>query len=174
MTGFGGVQEESRSACARQRRGHFACDMARFAHPGDDHPPLAIQADPAGGGKAVIETRQQGFDGPRFYGEGPAGGGQQAAGIGWVGGRAHAGDNIRPMSPQESARLIRAGLPGADVRVQSDDDTHFQARIVAEQFDGKRGVARHQLVYQTLGELMGREIHALSIEALTPAEAGRQ
>jgi acid stress-induced BolA-like protein IbaG/YrbA len=78
------------------------------------------------------------------------------------------------MTSQEIARLIRAGLPGADVRVQSDDDTHFQARIVARQFAGKRGVARHQLVYQTLGERMGREIHALSIEALTPAEAGRE
>jgi acid stress-induced BolA-like protein IbaG/YrbA len=78
------------------------------------------------------------------------------------------------MNSQEIARLIRAGLPGADVRVQSDDGTHFQARIVAGQFAGKRGVARHQLVYQTLGERMGREIHALSIEALTPAEAGRE
>ena len=78
------------------------------------------------------------------------------------------------MNPEEVARLIRAGLPGADVRVQSDDGTHFQARIVAEQFVGKRGLARHQLVYQTLGERMGREIHALSIEALTPAEAGRE
>jgi len=78
------------------------------------------------------------------------------------------------MNAQEIARLIRAGLPGAEVRVQSDDDTHFQARIVAEQFAGKRSVARHQLVYQTLGERMGREIHALSIEALTPAESGQQ
>jgi acid stress-induced BolA-like protein IbaG/YrbA len=78
------------------------------------------------------------------------------------------------MNSQEIARLIRAGLPGADVQVQSEDDTHFQARIVAEQFAGKRGVARHQLVYQTLGDRMGREIHALSIEALTPAEAGRE
>ena len=60
------------------------------------------------------------------------------------------------MSPEEIARLIRAGLPGADVRVQSDDGTHFQARIVAEQFAGKRSVARHQLVYRTLGERMGR------------------
>ena len=76
------------------------------------------------------------------------------------------------MNPEEVARLIRAGLPGADVRVQSEDQTHFAARIVAEQFAGLRGVARHQLVYRALGELMGREIHALSIEALTPAEAG--
>ncbi len=76
------------------------------------------------------------------------------------------------MNPEEVARLIRAGLPGADVRVQSEDQTHFAARIVAAQFTGLRSVARHQLVYRTLGERMGREIHALSIEALTPAEAG--
>ncbi|MDE2339190.1 MAG: BolA family transcriptional regulator [Gammaproteobacteria bacterium] len=75
------------------------------------------------------------------------------------------------MNAEEVARLIRAGLPGADVRVQSEDQTHFAARIVAEQFSGLRSVARHQLVYRTLGERMGGEIHALSIEALTPAEA---
>ena len=72
------------------------------------------------------------------------------------------------MSPEEVARLIRAGLPGAQVRVQSDDHTHFQARVVAQEFSGKMPLARHQLVYRALGELMGREIHALSIEALTP------
>ncbi len=76
------------------------------------------------------------------------------------------------MNPEEVARLIRAGLPGADVRVESEDQTHFAARIVAEQFAGLRSVARHQLIYRTLGERVGREIHALSIEALTPAEAG--
>ena len=69
--------------------------------------------------------------------------------------------------------MIRAGLPGADVRVESDDNTHFAARIVSPDFTGKRPIARHQLVYRTLGELMGREIHAMSIEALTPEEAGR-
>jgi acid stress-induced BolA-like protein IbaG/YrbA len=76
------------------------------------------------------------------------------------------------MSPQQVAELIRAGLPGAEVRVESDDNTHFAARVVAKDFVGKRPIARHQLVYRTLGELMGREIHAMSIEALTPEEAG--
>lgn len=75
------------------------------------------------------------------------------------------------MDPEEVAGLIRAGLPGAQVQVQSQDRTHFSARIVAREFAGKRALARHQLVYRTLGELMGREIHALSIEALTPEEA---
>ena len=75
------------------------------------------------------------------------------------------------MDAEAVARLIRAGLPGAQVRVQSDDNTHFAARVVAREFAGQRAIARHQLVYRTLGELMGREIHALSIEALTPEES---
>lgn len=78
------------------------------------------------------------------------------------------------MNPEQVAKLIRAGLPGADVRVESDDNTHFAARVVCADFAGKRPIARHQLIYRTLGELMGREIHAMSIEALTPEEvAGR-
>jgi acid stress-induced BolA-like protein IbaG/YrbA len=77
------------------------------------------------------------------------------------------------MSPEEVARLIRAGLPGAQVEVRSEDHTHFSVRIVAGEFAPLRTLARHQLVYRTLGELMGREIHALSIEALTPEETGR-
>ena len=78
--------------------------------------------------------------------------------------------NSNAMSPERVADLIRAGLPGASVRVESDDNTHFASLIVAAQFSGLRPIARHQLVYKTLGELMGREIHALSIEALTPEE----
>ena len=82
--------------------------------------------------------------------------------------------NPQAMSAQEVAELIRAGLPGAQVRVESDDNTHFAARVVALEFAGKRSLARHQLIYQALGEKMGREIHALSIDALTPDElAGR-
>ena len=77
------------------------------------------------------------------------------------------------MNPEEVARLIRAGLPGAQVEVRSDDDTHFAARVIAREFAGKRSLARHQLVYRALGEHVGRAIHALSIEALTPEEAGQ-
>ena len=78
--------------------------------------------------------------------------------------------NASPMTPERIADLIRAGLPGATVRVESDDNTHFASQIVALQFAGLRPIARHQLVYKALGALMGREIHALSIEALTPDE----
>jgi acid stress-induced BolA-like protein IbaG/YrbA len=74
------------------------------------------------------------------------------------------------MTANEVSRLIEAGLPGATVRVVSDDDTHFEAVVVAPQFEGKRPLQRHQLVYAPLGERMGREIHAMSIEAFTPSE----
>jgi acid stress-induced BolA-like protein IbaG/YrbA len=77
------------------------------------------------------------------------------------------------MTPEEVAAAIRAGIPGADVQVRSEDNVHFEARVVARQFAGLRAVARHQLVYKTLGETVGREIHALALEVLTPEEAPR-
>jgi len=76
------------------------------------------------------------------------------------------------MTPQQVADLIRNALPGADVVVRSGDNVHFESRIVSPGFVGRRALQRHQLVYAALGELMGGEIHALSIEALTPEEAG--
>jgi acid stress-induced BolA-like protein IbaG/YrbA len=78
--------------------------------------------------------------------------------------------NATVMTPQRVAELIRGGLPGATVSVESDDNTHFATQVISTDFEGKRAIARHQLIYKTLGALMGREIHALSIEALTPAE----
>ncbi len=76
------------------------------------------------------------------------------------------------MSPSEIEQLIVAGLPGCQAQVLSDDGTHFEAVVISEAFEGKRPLQRHQMVYQTLGELVGGEIHALSIQARTPAEQG--
>jgi BolA protein len=47
---------------------------------------------------------------------------------------------------------------------------HFSAFIVAEAFDGKTQVQRHQMVYRALGDLMRTDIHALIIKALSPNE----
>ena len=74
------------------------------------------------------------------------------------------------MDPIEITQLIEAGFDDAIVKVESDDNTHFGALVVANEFDGKRLLARHQLVYKCLGALVGNEIHALSITALTPNE----
>lgn len=74
------------------------------------------------------------------------------------------------MTANEVTGLIQAALPGAQVQVLTDDGTHYEAVVVASQFEGKRSLQRHQLVYAGLGARMGREIHALSIQAYTPAE----
>ena len=66
--------------------------------------------------------------------------------------------------------MIEQGLPGAQVAVNGDDGVHFEAEVVAEQFAGKLPLARHRLVYATLGDLMGGAIHALALKTLTPAE----
>ena len=74
------------------------------------------------------------------------------------------------MDPAEIRRLIEAGFSDATVEVMSEDNTHYGALVVAAEFEGKRPLARHQLVYRCLGTLVGNEVHALSITALTPAE----
>jgi acid stress-induced BolA-like protein IbaG/YrbA len=78
------------------------------------------------------------------------------------------------MDAQTVRQLIEAGMPDAVVEVEGADGVHFQARIISEAFAGKLPLARHRLVYATLGERMGGEIHALSLQTLTPAEAGQR
>lgn len=70
-------------------------------------------------------------------------------------------------------KLIETGLPGAEVQVQGDDGVHFEASVVSEAFRGKLPLARHRLVYATLGELMGGAIHALALKTVTPEEDGQ-
>lgn len=74
------------------------------------------------------------------------------------------------MDPKKISDLIAAGFDDATVEVRGDDGAHFEALVIAAEFAGKRPLARHQLVYRCLGTLVGNEIHALSIQALTPEE----
>lgn len=67
-------------------------------------------------------------------------------------------------------QLIETGLPGARVEVRGDDGVHFEATVVSEAFRGKLPLARHRLVYATLGDLMGGAIHALALKTLTPED----
>jgi BolA family transcriptional regulator, general stress-responsive regulator len=47
---------------------------------------------------------------------------------------------------------------------------HFRVRLVAEAFRGKSAIERHRLVFAAVAGLMGRDIHALNIDARTPEE----
>jgi acid stress-induced BolA-like protein IbaG/YrbA len=78
------------------------------------------------------------------------------------------------MNPQQIEELIRVALPDAQVQVRSEDNVHFEAMVVSREFEGRRPLQRHQLVYRALGERMGGEIHALSLHTVTPAEVAAQ
>ncbi len=68
----------------------------------------------------------------------------------------------------DSAR--HAGHAGA----RAQGESHFRLTIVAAAFAGKSRIERQRLVFAALGDLMQTDIHALSITALTPAEAERR
>jgi acid stress-induced BolA-like protein IbaG/YrbA len=74
------------------------------------------------------------------------------------------------MNAETLQQLIEQGLPGARVRVSGEDGVHFEATVVSDAFRGKLPLARHRMVYATLGERMGGEIHALALKTLTPDE----
>ena len=73
------------------------------------------------------------------------------------------------VTPQQIEDWIKAGLPCDYIRVEGDGH-HFEAVIVSAEFRGKLRVAQHQRVYKALGDKMKAEIHALSMQTLTPEE----
>lgn len=76
------------------------------------------------------------------------------------------------MTELEVKNMIEAGLECLSVDVAGDGH-HFEAVVVSSAFEGKRAVARQQLVYATVqNEISSGALHALSLKTLTPAEAG--
>ena len=69
-------------------------------------------------------------------------------------------------------QMIRKGLPDAKVSVTGDDGVHFEATVISPSFRGLTTLKRHRMVYATLGNLMGNEIHALGLKTDTPEETG--
>ena len=74
------------------------------------------------------------------------------------------------VTPESIKYNIEHGMDTAYLSVTGDDGTHFEAVVVSEEFAGKSWVQRHQRVYQTLGDRMREEIHALSMKTFTPQE----
>ncbi len=73
------------------------------------------------------------------------------------------------VSPEDIKGWIEQGI--SDCRVEiTGDGQHFYAVIVSSVFAGQNRVKQHQLVYQALGERMKADIHALSMQTMTPEE----
>ncbi len=73
------------------------------------------------------------------------------------------------VTPQQLREYIATGLPCEHLEVDGDGH-HFEALIVSSEFAGRSRVQRHQRVYAALGDRMREEIHALSMQTLTPDE----
>jgi acid stress-induced BolA-like protein IbaG/YrbA len=71
------------------------------------------------------------------------------------------------MTKDDIKILIEAGLPGAKARVLGDDGRHFEAEVVFDGFAGKSVIQQHRMVYATLGDKIGRDIHALQLKTRT-------
>ncbi len=84
------------------------------------------------------------------------------------------GDNPNMAEPTaDNVRdFIAAGLACEHLHVEGDG-RHFFATIVSSEFEGRSRVARHQRVYGVLGDRMREQIHALSMNTLTPVEWAR-
>ena len=77
------------------------------------------------------------------------------------------------MQGSELEAIIKAGIADAEVMVKGDGD-HFEAVVVSQQFEGRSMVQQHQMVYATLGDRMGGEIHALALHTCTPDDWAQQ
>lgn len=73
------------------------------------------------------------------------------------------------VTPESIQHNIAQGMATRYLTVTGDGH-HFDAVVVSDAFAGKSRVQRHQLVYQTLGDRMREEIHALSMKTFTPQE----
>ena len=72
-------------------------------------------------------------------------------------------------TPEQIEGYIKLGSACTHIQGEGDGQ-HFFATIVSPEFEGKRLVQRHQLVYSAMGDRMKAEVHALSIKAFTPEE----
>lgn len=73
------------------------------------------------------------------------------------------------VTPDKLKGYIEAGMACEHLSVAGDGQ-HFKAVIVSSAFRGKSRVQRHQIVYGALGDRMREEVHALSMQTLTPEE----
>ncbi len=81
----------------------------------------------------------------------------------------------QPMDPGAIESLIEKNIPGA--KAQASDlrgGDHFGVTVVSPSFEGCSMVEKHRMIYQALGDAMKSDIHALTIEALTPDEYAEQ
>lgn len=75
-------------------------------------------------------------------------------------------------SPQELSIRDDSEKHRGHAGYRPEGETHFHVRIVSDAFGGQNRVARQRAVYRALKDELAERVHALSLETLTPGEAG--
>ena len=77
---------------------------------------------------------------------------------------------LAPLNPVTLELRDESGQHAGHAGARASGGSHWQLTIVSDAFRGKSAVARHRMVYEALGDLMKRDIHALKIEAFAPEQ----
>ena len=77
-------------------------------------------------------------------------------------------ERLAALSPVAMSLVDESAQHAGHAGARPSGGSHWQLTIVSEAFRGKSAVARHRMVYEALGDLMKRDIHALRIEASAP------
>jgi acid stress-induced BolA-like protein IbaG/YrbA len=76
------------------------------------------------------------------------------------------------MNPEKIQHLIQQGMPSAIVEVSGGEGKYI-AQVISDEFADLSPIKRHKMVYACVNdEIASGELHALTIIAKTPAEAG--
>ena len=76
------------------------------------------------------------------------------------------------ISPADIETRIVGAMPDAQVQVVdlTGGGDHYRVLVVAPEFEGQGAIERHRMVYAPFQDVLGGELHALSLETRTPDE----
>ncbi len=75
------------------------------------------------------------------------------------------------LTPSKLDLVDESALHAGHAGARPEGESHFRVLVVSDMFENRGRLERQRMIYQILGDLMASDIHALSIKALTPAEA---
>jgi BolA protein len=78
------------------------------------------------------------------------------------------------LAPSRLELIDESALHTGHAGARAQGESHFRVLIVTAMFAGKTRLDRQRMVFATLADLMRTDVHALSITALTPEEAGER
>ncbi len=74
-----------------------------------------------------------------------------------------------PLSKEDLEKYIKNSIPDSTVIIEDlrGDGDHYSATVISKSFEGKTKIEQHKMVYDSLGEKMGNELHALMLKTKT-------